>query len=101
MCLSISYAAAACSGKRIRCSIKPSTDYAEFFCVICVICGLLLPVDPIAIVTADGTIVAEATGLQALRRIDDEASGADAVEKLPDASNDLLANSLPVVVRED
>src|SRR5919112_1998469 len=67
---------------------------------ICVICGLLLSVDAVAIVTADGGIIAEATGLRSLRRIDVKPAGAHAVEKLPDPFYDFAANALPVVIGE-
>src|SRR5215212_3965534 len=100
MCLSISYAAAACSGKSTRCPIKTVPRFHRFFCAICVICGLLLPINPIAVVATEGAVITKAARLQALRRVNDETSGADTVEKFPNTRDYLLANSLPVFIRE-
>src|SRR6187431_2110721 len=60
-----------------------------------------LSFDSVAVVTAQRAIVAKAASLYSFRRIHAEVARAHPIEKLPDLRHHLLANRLPVFVREN
>src|ERR1700752_4350877 len=100
MCLLISYAAAACSGSSTRCSldIKPSTDYTERNLWNL---WLLLSFNAIAVVPADGAVVAKAARLQTFRWVNTKITRSHPIEKLPNLRDDLRTNLLPILVRKE